>query len=334
MTAGKLSDKQADAWNMAIVQAVTKAPILTDAVSMIQPYANDSVSIACIDEKWRLAIGEGFWELSVQEQAFVICHEVSHCLNMHFQRARSAHQTDRKSSLLAQDIEIDQQFTGIIGLSMPDCYPMPRDYNLPAYKTMEEYYPPLFEQSGAGSVASQSGNSGNESNGNTGNNDGYGNGNNQNDSNAGENNGSGSRKHGKNGKPEGCSNDNPELIGKQADAAGIDAASAFMITSAMERTMKRAVQAKQAGFGAASDKIADWLIDGMKPPKADWRDILSHIVSMARTSKSFQSIDRSFNKVNKRAASFMPDIVIPGYISFNPQAMFALDTSGSMQKKE
>lgn len=333
MTACKLSDKQADAWNIAIVQAVTKAPILTDAVSMIQPYANDDVSIACIDEKWRLAIGDGFWELSVQEQAFVICHEVSHCLNMHFQRARSAHQTDRKSSLLAQDIEIDQQFTGIIGLSMPDCYPMPRDYNLPRYKTMEEYYPPLFEQSGVGSDASQSGNGGNESNGNIGQSD-SGQGNNQNDSHSGKTAVSGSRKHGKDGKPAGCSNDNPELIGKQADSAGIDAASAFMITSAMERTMKRAVQAKQAGFGAASDKIADWLIDGMKPPKADWRDILRHIVSMARTSKSFQSIDRSFNKVNKRAASFMPDIIIPGYISFNPQAVFALDTSGSMRKKE
>lgn len=363
MSARKLTEQEELTWEKATIQGAMKAPVFTDALSMVIPYYSDDVNIACIDEHWRIALGDDFFKLTNKQQAFVACHEACHVLNLHFTRAIAAHQSDGMSSRLSQDIEIDQQFTGIEGLDMPSMYPMPNDYNVPKYHTMEEYYPIIHGNgNGESSAASQSSNNSTaSSNANSANNSSANN-NDDNSNNSKDNNKSssndsdsknsnrtgtgtgtgsnsksdktGSKQHSKS-KPRGCADDNPDKLSHEADNAGIMKLSTANIANTMKSTHERAItESKKYGKGSANGRIIEWLDAGMRPPKTDWRDILRRIVSNVKTVKSYQAIDRSFNKVNKRAAAFMPDVIIPGYTSFSPQVMMALDTSGSMASNE
>lgn len=384
MSARKLTEQEELAWEKATIQGAMKAPVFTDALSMTIPYHSDDVGIACIDEHWRLALGDGFFSLTRKQQAFVACHEACHVLNLHFSRAAAAHQTDGPASRLSQDIEIDQQFAGIEGLDMPPMYPMPDDYGVPRFKAMEEYYPaihgngegdgpdgtgqPSGKQDGGGngagnagtgaqspgspssrpedgSTTGSDGDAGSDADGNGSQPDGEKNGGTDAGGDGGDasrkTDGGGRRSHARNAKretkakPRGCADDDPVRMSHEADDAGIERLSTAGIANTMKATQRRAAaQAKKYGKGSANGCIADWLDAGMRPPKADWRDILRHVVSDVKTVKSYQATDRSFMKVNKRAAAFMPDVVMPGYTSFAPQVMMALDTSGSMSSDE
>lgn len=338
---GKLNDEQEKQWLTATTYASIKAPVYTDALSLLIPYVNSRINgYAVVDEKWRIAVNPSFFNLSKEEQGFICCHEASHVLSLHFQRAKAAHQSDLKTSMLSQDIEIDQQFSGVYGLTMPDSYPMPDDYNLKPFQTMETYYPIIIQQNGNGEGSDESSHSMSTSSMNA---DNAGNGSHNNNSKNQSSDGNNSRNHnngnhnGKHGsdKPTGCAGDNPDKISKDADNAGINGAGTADIVNTMELTKDRAeLMVKKYGRGSGNGKLAGWLIDGMTPPAVDWRELMRAIVSHVKTCKSFQAIDRSFSKINKRAAGFIPDIIMPGYVSFNPNVMFALDTSGSMDKKE
>lgn len=367
MSARELTEQEELVWEKATIQGAMKAPVFTDALSMTIPYHSDDVGIACIDEHWRLALGDGFFALTRKQQAFVACHEACHVLNLHFSRAVAAHQSDGSASRLSQDIEIDQQFAGIEGLDMPSTYPMPDDYGVPRFKTMEEYYPVIHgtgkgEGEGSDGCPPPNGNAsdgGKDGNAGSGGNAAPSSGSqSQSDSGAnagsdgtppddGSMNGTGAKRNtdGKSsrssaskphaGRPRGCADDDPQRMSHEADDAGIERLSTAGIANTMKSTRQRAIaQSRKYGRGSANGRIADWLDAGMRPPKADWRDILRRIVSNVKTVKSYQATDRSFAKANKRAAAFMPDIVIPGYISFAPQVMMALDTSGSMSSDD
>lgn len=334
--ASKLDESQEKEWLEATTYSALKAPVFTDAISMLIPYMSADVGIACIDEKWRIALNPVFFSLPREQQAFVICHEACHVLNLHFQRARSAHQSDLKSSLLSQDIEIDQQFVDVYGLDMPSSYPMPDDYGLKPFQSMEQYYPIILQgqHDGDGAVGNvgnsqQRGSDASESTSDSSRKPDDTN--SSSSSNDKKDDGGDESSNGSHSKPSGCSNDNPEKMSKQADYAGIEGASTASIVSTLEMTRERAVSMmKKYGKSSGNARIADWLADGMTPPKEDWRNLLQSVVSHAKTSKSFQATEQSFSKINKRAAGFIPDVVIPGYVSFNPVVMFALDTSGSM----
>lgn len=328
---GKLSDEQEKQWLAATTYASIKAPVYTDALSLLIPYVSSRINgYAVVDEKWRIAVNPSFFTLSKEEQGFICCHEATHVLSLHFQRAKAAHQADLKTSMLSQDIEIDQQFAGVYGLTMPDSYPMPDDYSLPPFQTMETYYPIIILQNNNG-TGNQSSNNSMMNAGNDGNQSGS-KGNSSDSKNPSDGN---NTTEGSSDKPTGCAGDNPDKISKDADNAGINGAGTADIVNTMELTKDRAeMMVKKYGKGSGNGKLAGWLIDGMTPPAVDWRDIMRSIVSHVKTCKSFQAIDRSFSKINKRAAGFIPDIIMPGYVSFNPNVMFALDTSGSMDKDE
>lgn len=355
-----LNDAQSKIYNNVITYSVMRFPIFTEAIMMTVPYYNKNVKIASIDDKWRLALGDGFFNMGEKyndlpsrpsHQAFVICHEICHGINLHFQRAKSAHMNDGDNVMLAGDLEINQQFQNMYGLIMPDEFVMPESMHLKPFQRMEYYYSELLKKANNNSqdAPSSSNNGSDNENGQQHNTDSKSSSKSENNESSNEksnrnknkgeqetqsDNGSGDKNsEDENDNTVAC--ENYQETSSQADALNIPKPSMSSINMAFQKTKERALeQSKMYGKGSAEAKIADWLSLNMTPAKVDWRERFRKIVSLSKVSKSFQTVEKSYSKVNKRASAFNPEIIMPGLISYDPQIIMALDTSGSMSSKE
>lgn len=349
-----LSDEELKEWSATVSMAAMAVPILVDSLSLLRPYHNEDVPIAGIDPHWRIGLGDEFFILTPKRQIFVIVHEAMHLLGNHFERSKNAHHTDSKSSMISQDIEIDEQMRDMSGMMRPKGYPLPEDYSLRPHDSMEAYYPHVFdvlhpEGDSAQSVPSTSSEeSGSETSGegsssemeDTSEADGE-NEDGQSSSQDSENNedgldgdnGSGGGKYDE--SDEGCSESDPTKMSMDADMAGIQKVSPVATSDAVRRTFENAQNAqRQYGKGTADFSFASGLIESMRPPKENWRSILRRVSAATKVRKSYQSLERTYSKINVRGSAFGGDVILPGLTSYSPLVMMALDTSGSMSADE
>lgn len=120
-----------------------------------------------------------------------------------------------------------------------------------------------------------------------------------------------------------------------ADDAGIEKSSITEQNIARRNTMSRMVDEvnhnKSRGDGSVNDflKIA---ISHMSPPKINWRDVFRRTLALTMNNAVLGRDSLSYRRVNRRYSQ--GSVILPGYVTYLPKAMFAIDTSGSMDKSD
>lgn len=145
----RLDDGERKIWSAALAGAGMAAPILLRPLMMMQPYKSKLVDMSAIDEKWRVALGDKFFEYPQREREAIVTHECLHATCNHFQRAKKAGLTDPDMLNVAEDLEINQMIADLQRVRLPDGALMPKAkgvdsrfglIDVPASKSMEEYY--------------------------------------------------------------------------------------------------------------------------------------------------------------------------------------------------
>jgi len=122
---------------------------------------------------------------------------------------------------------------------------------------------------------------------------------------------------------------------KVADDLNIERASSSEQSVARSNTMAR-VREEAAKSKARGDRAALMMLQqmelAMEPSKVDWRVIFRNIISNSRDAISMGRSDHTYRRVNKRMST--GEFIFPGMIRYDPSAIMAVDTSGSMSKED
>ena len=98
-----------------------------------------------VDTRWRLYYNEAWINAhSVEENAAVLIHEVSHLLREHDARKHAAAVKDETLWNTAADCEINDDLVAE-GLPLPDNPPVPERFGLQAGENAETYYRQLYK---------------------------------------------------------------------------------------------------------------------------------------------------------------------------------------------
>lgn len=337
-----LTDEQRAEWSAAIAGAEISASELSVGLASMVPFASTVVRVSAIDEYWRVALGPGFWRYPEREREAIVIHECLHVVCNHHARARIAHQSDAKTSNMAQDLEINQLITTLPRVHLPDDALMPgATLRVPRNRTMEEYYGILSDGDGDGaggdsaeSSASSSGDDSKQSPDAGGESDDDSRSDADGSQSTGGDGGQQDRGQGTQGGPGPCDGDRGMEVENEADALGIGKLDGTNQSFARQQVADDTRKSMAHGTGSMDGSFAARLLDGMKPPRVNWREVLTHAYSSEYSKAARRCIDYSYKRVNRRGTAFASDLVFPGLVGRSPRTMVAVDTSGSMGEKD
>jgi predicted metal-dependent peptidase len=138
------SDRQADGYarelQAARVRAAHQRSYFAPALFNLVPVETDLIGSMAVDAQWRLYYNAGWLTAhTVEENATLLIHEVSHLLRDHEARKKAAGIRDGRRWNTAGDCEINDDLYDE-GLPLPGDPPMPGKYGLPSGKSAEIYY--------------------------------------------------------------------------------------------------------------------------------------------------------------------------------------------------
>ena len=145
----RLTPEQRKIWAASVAGAGIASPVLLSALTMLQPYRSKIVDVAAIDQDWRVAVGDAFFQYPQHEREAIIIHECLHVTCNHFSRARIDGQSDQEISNVAEDLEINQMVASLRRVRLPEgalypkCASAPQGAGLidvPPGRLMESYY--------------------------------------------------------------------------------------------------------------------------------------------------------------------------------------------------
>lgn len=119
---------------------------------------------------------------------------------------------------------------------------------------------------------------------------------------------------------------------EQAGARPVPVAQEARIREQIAHDVREALETRSYGSGALGE-LLKLTLDGLKPPKVDWRKIMQAALGHACQQAANGRSDYSYRRPNRRHA-WMDGPVLPGFTGYAPRVMVALDTSASMGKRE
>src|SRR5216117_1165017 len=141
------SDRKAEGYSRALqaarVRAAHQRSYFAPALFNLIPVETDLIGSMAVDVQWRLYYNPGWLaHHSVEENATLLIHEVSHLLRDHDARRKAAGATDNRRWNTAGDCEINDDLHAE-GLPLPGDPPLPSKYGLASGDTAEIYYKQL-----------------------------------------------------------------------------------------------------------------------------------------------------------------------------------------------
>ena len=281
----------------ARLRAAYQRAYFAPALFSLIPVRTDVIGSMAVDPYWRLYYNDGWLTAhTVEENAALLIHEVSHLLREHDARRRAAAVRDEYLWNTAADCEINDDLAGE-GLPLPNDPPLPGKYGLDNGDSAESYYQRLSRRTRTGD---RSGNSGDRPG----------------PSSAWHDCGSGAH-----GEPR------PWDLPEDGGADGmphVDMVKAQLVKREVaQRILDRS--------GEAGDVPLPWRrwAREILTPKVDFMATIRHAVRKALRDSTLGRYDRTYQRPHRRQACY-GDFIMSSFHQPRPRPGFLIDTSSSM----
>ena len=295
------SDGYSRALQAARVRASYQRAYFAPALFNLVPVKTEMIASMAVDAHWRLYYNDAWLAThTVEENAAVLIHEVSHLLRQHDGRKQAAAVTNITLWNTATDCEINDDLLAE-GLPLPDDPPRPGAYGLKNGENAETYYRLLLKPASGGA---QPGKATDE--GKTGL--------------AASARDCGSGAHGERRPWE-----LPDDDGSPGSAAGVDNVKAELVRrECAQRILDRS--------GDAGDVPLGWRLWArtVLTPKVDYMATIRHAVRKALRDSTLGRYDRTYRRPHRRQACY-GEFIMPSFHQPRPRPGFLIDTSASMQ---
>jgi len=293
-------ERRGDGYSRALqaarVRASYQRAYFAPALFNLIPVKTDLIASLAVDAHWRLYYNQA-WLAShtVEENAAVLIHEVSHLLRDHEARKQAAGVTDSVLWNTATDCEINDDLLAE-GLPLPEDPPRPGKYGLVVGENAETYYRAMYRSQH--STDRRRGTRGPLA----------------------VTHDCGSGAHGERRPWE-----LPDDDGSGDGVPGVDRVKAQLVRrDVAQRILDRT--------GDAGDAPLGWRrwARTVLVPKVDYMATIRHVVRKALRDSTLGRYDRTYRRPHRRQACY-GDFLMPSFHQPRPRPGFLIDTSSSMQ---
>jgi predicted metal-dependent peptidase len=283
----------------ARVRASYQRAYFAPALFNLIPVSTDLIPAMAVDSRWRLYYNEAWVAAhSVEENAAVLIHEVSHLLRQHEARKLACAVSDIQLWNTAADCEINDDLAAE-HLPLPDNPPVPDDYALPCGENAETYYRQLLQRRPVGEATSARATT------------------------TGMAHDCGSGAHGERRAWE-----MPDDDGSATGVAAVDPVKAELVRrDVAHRILDRS--------GDAGDVPLGWRVwaRGVLTPAVDYMATIRQVVRKALRDSTLGRYDRTYRRPHRRQAAY-GEFIMASFHQPRPRPGFLIDTSSSMQETQ
>jgi predicted metal-dependent peptidase len=291
-------DGYSRALQAARVRASYQRAYFAPALFNLIPIRTDLIASMAVDVRWRLYYNEEWLAAhSVEENAAVLIHEVSHLLREHEARKHAAAVQDHVLWNTATDCEINDDLLAE-GLPLPHDPPRPGKFGLKTGEHAETYYRQLYRPPETSSAR-------------------------QCDTCPGGTQDCGSGAHGERRPWELLDADE-----RDGGGSGVDRVKAQLIR-------REVAQQILDRSGDAGDVPLGWRrwARTVLTPKVDYMATIRHVVRKALRDSTLGRYDRTYTRPHRRQACY-GDFIMASFHQPRPRPGFLIDTSSSMQEAQ
>ena len=283
----------------ARVRASYQRAYFAPALFNLIPVKTDQIASMAVDSRWRLYYNDA-WVAShtVEENAAVLIHEVSHLLREHDARKQATAVRDVQLWNTATDCEINDDLIAE-GLPLPDDPPLPGKFGLLPGENAETYYRQLLKPAGKGSDPSTQLQAG---------------------AHPACAHDCGSGAHGES-RPWELPGDD----GSPGGVPGVDRVKGELVRREVaQRILDRS--------GDAGDVSLGWRrwARTVLTPKVDYMATIRHAVRKALRDSTLGRYDRTYRRPHRRQAAY-GEFIMSSFYQPRPRPGFLIDTSSSME---
>jgi predicted metal-dependent peptidase len=299
-------DRRADGYSRALqaarVRASYQRAYFAPALFNLIPVKTDMIASMAVDSRWRLYYNDDWLAThTVEENAAVLIHEVSHLLRAHDARKNAAAVRDPALWNTAADCEINDDLVAE-GLPLPDDPPHPDKYGLQHGENAETYYRHMFkpETTTDHHLSTTNGQLPTT---------------NRRDC--------GSGAHG-----ERRSWELPDDDGSPGGVPGVDPVKAELVRrDCAQKILDRS--------GDAGDVPLGWRrwARTVLTPKVDYMATIRHAVRKALRDSTLGRYDRTYRRPHRRQTAY-GEFIMSSFYQPRPRPGFLIDTSSSMQETQ
>ena len=296
------SDRRSGGYSRALqaarVRASYQRAYFAPALFNLIPVRTDQIASLAVDSHWRLYYNDEWVSAhTVEENAAVLIHEVSHLLREHEARKQAAAVRNSRLWNTATDCEINDDLIAE-GLPLPGEPPLPGTFGLATGDNAETYYRQLLRpESREGTEDSQSSSIATHD--------------------------CGSGAHGE-WRPW----ELPADDGRPGGVPGVDPVKAQLVRREVaHRILDRS--------GDAGDVPLGWRrwAKTVLTPKVDYMATIRHAVRKALRESTLGRYDRTYRRPHRRQACY-GEFLMPSFYQPRPRPGFLIDTSSSMEETQ
>jgi predicted metal-dependent peptidase len=289
----------------ARVRASYQRAYFAPALFNLIPVKTDMIASMAVDSHWRLYYNEQWLAAhSVEENAAVLIHEVSHLLREHEARKKAAAVNDEALWNTVADCEINDDLAAE-GLPLPDDPPQPQKYGLEPGQNAETYYRQMYKPAQPGNSATTQLTT------------------NHQPLTTNRHHDCGSGAHGERRPWELPADD-----GSPGGAPGVDPVKAELV----RRECAQKILDRSGDAGDVSIGWRRWARTVLTP-KVDYMATIRHAVRKALRESTLGRYDRTYRRPHRRQAAY-GEFIMASFHQPRPRPGFLIDTSASMQETQ
>src|SRR5215471_13686988 len=294
------ADKKADGYSRALqvarVRAAHQRSYFAPALFNLIPVETDLIASMAVDSYWRLYYNRGWLAAhSVEENASLLIHEVSHLLRDHESRRKAANLSDRRRWNTAGDCEINDDLHAE-GLPLPGDPPLPGKYGLATGQNAERYYIELSSPPRTGTTTAS-----------------------DDPTDSGQSSDCGSGAHGERRFW--------ELPAEDVVEGGVPSVD-HIKAQLVRREVARLIDEKSPFDNDVALGWRRWARATLVP-KVDYMATIRQVVRRALRESTLGRYDRTYRRPHRRQACY-GELIMPSFYQPRPRPGFLIDTSGSM----
>ena len=300
-------DRRRDGYSRALqaarVRASYQRAYFAPALFNLIPVQTDMIASMAVDSRWRLYYNDDWLAAhTVEENAAVLIHEVSHLLREHAARKDAAAVRDHALWNTAADCEINDDLMAE-GLPLPNDPPHPDKFGLRQGEHAETYYRQMLKPAQSGNASDAISTTDHQL--------------------PTTNQDCGSGAHGERRPWE-----LPDDDGSPGGAPGVDSVKAELVRrECAQKILDRS--------GDSGDVPLGWRrwAGTLLTPKVDYMATIRHVVRKALRDSTLGRYDRTYRRPHRRQAAY-GEFIMSSFYQPRPRPGFLIDTSSSMQETQ